>query len=202
MTKAAENRFLYLLCFMAAVALLRITNAAALTPWSNFTPIGAMALFGGARATGWKSFAFPITTLLASDIVINTVVYEGRYGLFYSGFYWIYIAVATIVLIGRWLLPTIAAGRLLLAAIVSGLAFWLLVDFGVWLSGEGIDISTNQPLTRNISGLLKCYAQGWPYIRNFMLSTLLYSGILFGIDAILHKYIIRQNNIADGAYAD
>lgn len=41
-------RFAVLAIFMIAVAAMRIPNAAQLTPWSNFSPIGAMALFGGA----------------------------------------------------------------------------------------------------------------------------------------------------------
>ena len=79
-------RFVILLLLMLTVAAMRIPNAAQLTPWSNFTPIGAMGLFGGTYFTSrWKAFAFPLLTLLASDLIINTIIFDGKYGIMYSG---------------------------------------------------------------------------------------------------------------------
>ena len=49
-------RILVLLVMMVGVAAMRIPNAAQLTLWANFTPIGAMGLFGGAYFTSkWKA---------------------------------------------------------------------------------------------------------------------------------------------------
>ena len=60
-TKKINPRFAVLLLLMIVAAAMRIPNAAQLTPWANFTPIGAMGLFGGAYFTSkWKAFAFPL----------------------------------------------------------------------------------------------------------------------------------------------
>ena len=77
MKKTLNPRFLTLLCFILAIALLRIANSAQLTPFAQYTPIGAMCLFGGAYFPNrWKAFAFPILTLLVSDLVINKVIFR------------------------------------------------------------------------------------------------------------------------------
>src|SRR5882672_10020567 len=133
-------RFALLLIFMMVVAALRIPNAAQLLPWSNFTPIGAMALFGGSYFNrNWKAFAFPLLTLLASDIIINVSVHNGKYGVMYNAWYWIYAAFCVIVLCGKWLLKKVTVSNFVVSAIVSTLLYWLIVDGSVWLGG-GTDI--------------------------------------------------------------
>jgi hypothetical protein len=43
------------------------------------------------------------------------------------------------------------------------------------------DLRTMQPLSRDIDGLVQCYIQGIPFIRNYLLGTLVYGAIMFGI---------------------
>lgn len=180
MKQSFNPRFLTLMCFILVVALIRVLNAAELTPVSNFTPIGAMGLFGGAYFTKrWKAFAFPLLTLLASDLVVNEVVFNGKYGVMYSGWYWIYGIFALIVFLGRSILTRISIKNVVLAAIVASLSHWILADFTVWLGG-GLDLRTNLPLSRDWTGLVQCLIQGIPFMKNFMAGTLVYSGILFG----------------------
>ncbi|MFT4023461.1 MAG: hypothetical protein QM664_06730 [Flavihumibacter sp.] len=185
-----SKQFGYFLAFMAVIAVLRIVNAAQLTPLSNFTPIGAMALFGGARIRGWLGYVFPIGSLLISDLVINTVVFGGKYGIMYSGFYWIYLTMAAIVAIGYFFIKKTAVLPLLAGGIAAGLLFWLIVDFNVW-AGGGMDIRTGRPLSRDAAGLLQCYLQGWPYVRNFLAGTLVYSAVLFGADYLLNRHTVK-----------
>jgi hypothetical protein len=173
-------RFATLLLFMMAAAAMRIPNAAATTPWSNFTPIGAMGLFGGAYfAQRWKAVLFPLLTLLASDVIINTLVLDGRFGVLYSGWYWIYSIFILLTFLGGWIIKKVTVTRILSAAVVASISHWLLADFTVW-AGGGIDLRTMQPLSRNWTGLLQCYLQGLPYMKNFLAGTIIYSGVLFG----------------------
>lgn len=84
-------RFVVLIFLMILVAAMHISNAASLTPLSNFTPIGAMGLSGGAYFTKqWEAILFSFLTLFASDMIIQVIVLNGKYGLMYSGWYWIY----------------------------------------------------------------------------------------------------------------
>ena len=179
-TQKINPRFAVLALFMIAVAAMRIPNATGLTAWSNFTPIGAMGLFGGAYFTKtWKAFAFPLLTLFASDLIIQVFVYGGKYGIMYVSWYWVYGGFCLIVLFGKWLLKKISVQNVVLTGVGATLAYWLIVDFGVFLFGC-TDITTGQILDRSFNSLLKCYAQGAPYMKNFLIGTLVYSGIMFG----------------------
>ena len=176
-------RFAVLVIFIIVVGSLRIFNAAELTAWSNFTPIGAMAMFGGAYfKQRWKSFAFPLLTLFVGDIIIHTVIYDGLY----EGRPLIYIAFSMIVLIGILIIRQVTVKNIAAASIVSTLSFWLIADFAVWMGG-GIDVRTQVPLSRDIHGLLQCYWQGFPYMINFLLGTLFYSAVMFGVFEWMQK---------------
>src|SRR4029079_3640851 len=65
------------------ITLMTIIFAAAATrlippefrPW-NFTPVGAMCLFGGAYfVRKWQAFAAPLVGLLLSDLILAATVY-------------------------------------------------------------------------------------------------------------------------------
>jgi hypothetical protein len=190
MRNQQQRTILYMAAFMFVVALLRVVNATDLGRWSNFTPIGAMALFGGVfGGRSWRGFGFPLVTLLLSDIVIDVFVFHGKYGVLYGGFYWVYAGISAMVLIGTLVAKRTGATSILLAAVSGTLLYWLIVDFSVWLGG-GVDISTGLPLTRNFAGLLQCYWQGLPFIKNFLLGTLVYSALFFGADFLFTRRVV------------
>ena len=173
-------RFGALLLFMLAIAAMRVANSAQITPWSNFSPIGAMGMFGGTYfKSKWKAFAFPLLTLLLSDIIINTIVLHGKFGVMYSGWYLVYGIFVLIVLAGKLLLKKVTVKNFLIAAFATALLHWLIADLGVWLAG-GTDLRTMTPLTKDWAGLLQCYTQGFPFMRNFLIGNLVYGAILFG----------------------
>jgi hypothetical protein len=173
-------RFAVLALFMIVVATMRIPNAAQLTPWANFTPIGAMGLFGGTYFTSkWKTFAFPLLTLFISDLIINVVVFDGKYGVMYSGWYIIYGIFAVIALLGKYMIKKVTVKNVLFATLTAAISHWLIADFTVWISG-GTDLRTMTPLTKDWAGLIQCYAQGFPFMKNFLAGTLVYSGVMFG----------------------
>jgi hypothetical protein len=190
-------RFALLLLFMIVVAAMRIPNAASITPWAHFTPIGAMGLFGGAYFNNkFKAFAFPLLTLLLSDIIINTIVFNGKYGIMYSGWYIIYGIFALIVVLGKYLIQKVNFKNVLLASISAALCHWLIADFTVWFGG-GTDLRTMAPLTKDVPGLLQCYAQGFPFMKNFLMGTVVYSAIMFGaFEWMKARYTSLQLSIA------
>ena len=185
MKQTLNPRFLTLLCFILAMALLRIANSAQLTPFAQYTPIGAMCLFGGAYFPNrWKAFAFPILTLLVSDLVINKVIFQGKYGVMYNGWYWIYGIFALVVLFGKVILQKINVQNVVLAAIVASVSHWILADTTVWIGG-GTDLRTMLPLSRDLAGYVQCLTQGFPFMKNFLVGTLAYSGLMFGTFELL-----------------
>lgn len=175
-TKKTDTRLIILIAFIIVVGILRVVNSIEFYAWSNFTPIGAMAIFGGAYFTPrWKAFAFPLLTLFVGDLTIYALLSGGGF----HGRPLIYLAFALIVLIGMLIIRKVTVKKIAAASLTSTISFWLIADFAVWMGG-GIDIRTQLPLTRDLSGLLQCYWQGFPYMINFLLGTLFYSAIMFG----------------------
>lgn len=199
--KSTETKFdphwLLTLLFIVIVAGLRIPNAAALTPWANFTPIGAMGLFGGAYfSKTYKSMLLPLVCLFFSDLAINLIVFNGKYGVMYDGWYVIYGVIAGIALMGRWILKRVTVINVMAAGIMASLLHWMVADFSVWASG-GVDLRTSLPLSRDAKGLLQSYLQGLPYFKHFLLGTLAYSAVLFGVMSwIKQRYFKAYNSTA------
>ena len=122
--------FAVLPLLMIVVATMRIPNAAQLTPWSKFTPIGAMGLFGGAYFTSKKkAFAFPLLTLLITDLIINLFVFEGKYGAMYNLWYVIYGVFTLIVFYGKWILQKVSLKNVVIASVVAAVSHWLIAGF-------------------------------------------------------------------------
>ena len=102
---------------------------------ANFTPLGAMALFGGAYFTRPKALIFPLLTLWFSDIILNRFVFFGEWVIFYDGFLWVYGAFVLMSLVGRWLQPNMGVGRFVGSSVMIVFIHWIVTDIGVWLSG-------------------------------------------------------------------
>lgn len=147
----------------------------------NFTSIGAMALFGGAYfSERWKAFLLPLVALFLSDMVMQGIIHQGKYGFpLYTSWHWVYGTFIFIVLIGRWIIKKVSIKNIVLATVVSSLAHWIITDFGVWLVGC-TDITTGALYTNDAKGLVKCYSMALPYLKDFFVGTLFYSAIMFG----------------------
>ena len=127
----------------------------------NFTPIGAMALFGGAVLPGGWAFAVPLAALGLSDLVLS----------FYPGAAWVYGSFALIVLIGRTIRGGRTPLRIGIAAVASSVLFFAVTNFGEWLG----------PLyPHTMAGLGADFVAAIPFFRNTVLSDLLYAAAFFG----------------------
>jgi hypothetical protein len=137
---------------------------------SNFTPVGAIALFGGAYFTDkWKAYLVPLAALFISDVFLN-YLYTSKWVLYYSGSIWMYLCFALMVLVGTFI-KKVNAGNLALASIVSVLIHWLIMDLP-WLYG------TMYPHT--LAGYGTSLVAAIPFEKNMVLGDLVYGTILFG----------------------
>ena len=160
-------RLIALISAIAAAAALRLVPHP-----PNFTPIGAMALFGGAYlGRRWLAFAAPIAALLLSDLVLG----------FYAGMWVQYIAVALIVLLAMGALKRISFLRVAGVAVASSVMFFLVTNFGTWA------LSGMYPLTAG--GIAACYVAAIPFFQNTLAGDLFYSALLFGGFAIVERVI-------------
>ncbi len=140
----------------------------------NFTAIGAIALFGANYLKGSLRFILPFAVLWLSDLVLNNVVYKSYYeSIQFYGSPWVYLSFALAILIGIYLMRKPTWSRLIGAAILSGLAFYLVTNFAVWMN-------PSSPYAKNAGGLLLCYEAALPFFRNTLLGNLFYSFVLFG----------------------
>ncbi|MDZ7878330.1 MAG: DUF6580 family putative transport protein [Saprospiraceae bacterium] len=178
--KKIDIRFIVLLLFILVAGSMRLFNSFNHNPISNFTPIGAMALFGGSQfSSHWKAYMFPVLTLWLTDIILNRFLYFNDWVFFYDGFLWVYGTFMFIVVLGQLLIKKIAAKNIIFAAICASLAHWLITDFGVWLGG-GTNPATNLPYPKTLLGYWECLAMALPFLKNFLLGTVCYSTVLFG----------------------
>ncbi|HET9817677.1 MAG TPA: DUF6580 family putative transport protein [Rhodanobacteraceae bacterium] len=162
------------LCGMIAFTViyrLGVHFAAGSMPW-NFTPVEAMALFGGAYFANRKlAIAVPLVALFIADCFI------GFYGWMMPV---VYGCVVLTAMVGFSLRGRVRVANTALAAIGSATGFYLVTNFFVWLGG------TMYPHTT--SGLMASYVAGWPFYQYGSLpGTLLWTAVLFGGFALLGR---------------
>lgn len=138
--------------------------------WPNFTPIAAMALFGGAQI-GKKHLAFiiPLTALFLSDLILGL----------HQWMIAVYISFALVVFMGVWLQKRLKTGNILLTTVAASSLFFIITNFAVWIG------SPFYP--QNFAGLMESYTLGLPFFLNGILGDLFYSGIFFGA-----FYLVQQ----------
>lgn len=153
-----NSRFIILTLFIVAAALFRL-----LPHPPNFSPIIAIALFGGAYFSSRKAaLILPLLAMGISDLFLGFhQVMPFVYGSFIA-----MVGIGFLLRSNKRVLPIVSG------VLGSSVLFFLVTNFGVWMTG------TMYPHT--FSGLLSCYAAAIPFFQNTILSAVLYSGALFG----------------------
>ncbi len=154
-----NNKSLSVLGLIIFAALLRLLPH----PW-NFSPIAAIALFGGAQfRTRSAAFLIPLSALLLSDLFIG----------FYPSMHGTYLSFAAVVLLGRFFLnEQSSAPKILATSIAGSITFFLLSNFGVWL--------WDNMYLHTIQGLVQCYAAALPFFQGTLAGDVVYTTLLFG----------------------
>lgn len=143
----------------------------------NVAPIAGMALFGaGYYSKKYWAYLIPIASMWVSDLILNNVVYAqyfDQFVWFYSGSLFTYGAFALIVLLGSVALKKRSVGSILFSALGASAIFFIISNFGVWLSS---------PLyAKSWEGLTACYLAAIPFLQNTLLGDLGYTAVLFGL---------------------
>jgi hypothetical protein len=132
--------------------------------WPNFTPIAAIALFGGTFLKR-KDLAFlvPVAAMLLSDLIIG----------FHSTMLPVYLSFIAIVGLGLILQKRLTVVNTLSASLGASVLFYLVTNFASWTSGL-------MPYPMNAAGLIESYIAGLPFLFNGILGDLFYTSVLFG----------------------
>jgi len=175
------------------IFLLLIVVASVCRVW-GFAPQIAMAIFGGAVISDKKlSFALPLISMFFSDLLFEVLFTYGYapYGGFYEGQLTNYILIALVTFVGFWVKGTNWA-RVFVGAFAGTTIYFILSNFFVWLSGTG---GWARPQT--FDGLVMTFIDAIPFYRNAVLSTLVFSTILFGGHYLLQRfYFERKQQLA------
>lgn len=180
-----EKKSKIIVCFVLLIALAVICRLIPMPAGVyGVTPMFAMAIFGGVIFKKDRKYAFllPILSFFICDVLIQVLYTVGAWSTpgFYEGQLLNYILFALLTFIGLG----IRKPRILsigIAALIAPTVFYLLSNLGVWA------FAGFYPMTG--AGLNACYLAAWPfYFPYSLLSTLLFSGVLFGAYNAYLKY--------------
>jgi hypothetical protein len=155
---------------------------------ANFTAIVAVALFGAMKMQDTKkAFLIPLAAMLLSDTVLEVLFRTGLapFQGFHAGMIYVYGAFMLVTLIGLGARKNFSIQKLAGATLLSSVVFFIVTNFGVWLSGY-------YGLTAQ--GLAECYIAAIPFFRNQVLGDAFFTAALFGAD-----YLIRTKGLAKAA---
>tara|TARA_B100001250_G_scaffold391493_1_gene392398 strand:+ start:254 stop:727 length:474 start_codon:yes stop_codon:yes gene_type:complete len=155
----------------------------------NFTPIGAMALFGGAYLKNkYHALIIPIASLWISDLIINNFIFSfySDFTWFYPGFLWQYASFILIIIVGYFFLKKLNFKNVFISTIFSSVLFFIITNFGVWLSGTMYSL--------DLQGLMTCYFMAFPFFKGTILGFICYSTFLFGtLELSKYKFQTLKN---------
>ncbi len=142
----------------------------------NFTPIGAMALFGGACFADRRiAFIVPLAAMLLSDLAIGLLSGDLSLGL-HRLIPVVYGSFGLIVCLGFWLRKRRTVFPVAGAALAGSVLFFVLTNFGVWALGSWYP--------KTWEGLVACYVAAIPFFHNTLLGDAVYDTVLFGSFAL------------------
>ena len=136
----------------------------------NFTPILTIALMSGLYVKNKWSILLPILVMFISDLFIGSHITAP----------WVYGSLLAVFLIGRLVKSSVL--NVLLYSVLSSFVFFLLTNFGVWISGG---------YTYSFEGLVLCYVMAIPFFKNTLISTILFSSIFYSLHYFINASSLR-----------
>ena len=142
----------------------------------NFTPVVALALFGGAYLKQRRlALLLPLGLMMISDLFLG----------FHQAILFTWGGVALAALVGVWLRGRRNGINLAAGSLFSALVFFVVSNFGAWLA--------MYPHTAD--GLARCYLAAIPFFRATVASTLIYTAVLCaGYEAVARA--VRDTRLA------
>jgi len=156
-----SKKQIVIIAFMLLAVLFRL-----LPHLPNFTPITAIAMFGGLYFTN-KTMAYlvPLFIMVMSDLFLG----------FHTISIFVYAAFILVSFIGtRTKKPSV------FTILLSSISFFIVTNFGVWLIGY----------PKTWTGLVECYTLAIPFFRNSLLGDFFYSGVMIlGFNYVQKRYL-------------
>ena len=139
---------------------------------SNFSPVGAIAMFGGVYFTDkWKAYVVVLLSLYASDVVINHF-YTNSWIFFSGDTFWNCVCFCLMVLIGS-MIRNINMGTSLLILLAPVTIHWLIMDMP-WINDAG------GLYPKTLAGYGSALVAAIPFEANMLFGDAVFGLILFG----------------------
>ena len=171
-----NKRLITLSIIVFSIALFRILPHA-----PNVSPVAAMALFGGAFFADKRvALIVPFAALLLSDLIIGL----------HDTMLLVYACFAVTMWIGYLMRERLSALNVTVATLGSSVIFFLVTNFGAWLSHGLYPVS--------MEGLMQAYVAGIPFFQNTLMGNMFFSAVLFGGFYLLQNQLpnLQKNKIA------
>ncbi|VAW50718.1 hypothetical protein MNBD_GAMMA05-2646 [hydrothermal vent metagenome] len=165
-SQSMKTQLLTISSIIFVLALFRL-----LPHWPNVSPVAAMALFGGAYfADKRMAFIIPFVALFVSDLIIGL----------HNSMIFVYAGFGLTVMVGFWLKNRMTITTTAFAVLASSVLFFLLTNFGAWMT-SGIYLKSTE-------GLMQAYVAGIPFFQNSLLGNGVYAVVIFG-----GYYLLQRN---------
>lgn len=137
----------------------------------NFTPVLAIALFGGVYLSYRRAIVMPLMLMIVSDLFIglhDTILFTWG-------------SIFLVSLMGVFLRSRKSLKNIALAATVSALVFFVVTNLGAWFA----------MYPKTFLGLEQCFVAALPFFRDTLVSTLVYSALFFCGYELLARFFVK-----------
>lgn len=143
-----------------------------LTPhMPNFAPVGAIVLALSA-SLGWRqSLIATLVIMGVSDAIIG----------FYPGIEWTWLGFGLIIILGVVIKKLSLAWRISLGAISTSSVFFIVSNFGTWISSGMYSF--------DIAGIIQCYVMALPFFKATLVSDLVFTTLFLASYEIVKFHV-------------
>lgn len=183
------NKLLSPLYIIFAAAFLRL-----LPHEPNFTPIAAIALFGGAYLNKKTAIFLPLIIMLLSDYLLlyinpfdistsNFTQLISPIYLFHSTILFVYFSFIIAAITGILIRNSKKPLFIIAASAFISIQFFIITNFGVWATGY---------YPRTVEGLITTYIAGIPFFKGTFLGDMFYTILFFGGYELVRQFVSKK----------
>ena len=178
-----NTRNVVLVLLIVAAATMRLVSYEYQNVLSNFTPVGAIALFGGVYFTDkWKAYLVVLTTMFANDIIINQLYNQPFWNTYSLG---MYVCFALMVFIGTFIKKA-SFVNVFLGSLAGVVVHWLIMDLPFFYG---------EMYPNTFAGYGESLIAAIPFEKNMVLGDALFCTLLFGgFELAKSKYTVLRTN--------
>jgi hypothetical protein len=147
----------------------------------NFTPLAAIALFGGFYLDKKFAFVVPLAAMAVSDYFIG----------FSSDWMFVYGSFLAIGALALSMQSRKSAAVVAGTTLAGSMIFFAVTNFGVW--------ATQAWYPKTAAGLAECFTMAVPFFRNTLAGDVFYVAVMFGIYEAALMLVNRTETAADAA---